>query len=620
MQTEVGPGGAVQRRFGVLGETGEYLEKRSYISHSDQVFAYSSLSGIEAATAYTAHFDVADSGDGSILTWSAEIEADQPRLKEIATGTKIIFDAGLAFLSTQDQAAPVASPELPSPTMVQQSKLIQDPSLGISVAPAGLAQTETLCIYLHGIGGQRSNWQPQLAALGSVVPSVALDLRGYGDSHLGAEQTSVDDYCNDILSLAAKYKAQKVILVGLSYGSWIATSFAMRHPGMLAGLVLAGGCTGMSEASQTARDTFRKSREEPLSAGKTPADFAPDVVSIIAGPHTSDAIRVALTRSMEAIPVPTYRDALACFTNPTEVFDFARITYPVLLMTGEHDILAPPSEIRAVSLRMFNAITAPDIQFEEIANAGHLCNLEEPAQFNLHLLAFLQRITHDNPKPVLSDKENRRRAKHGRILDAALAEFAKNGFSGASMQAIAKRAGVSKPTLYQYFGHKQALLSAVLDVAKTELLAPLANTGNRPLVEVLWQFSWTYAESVLRPEMLSLARLIIGEAEHHPDVARRYQTKGPKPTLAGIVIFLRRQRDRGALQFEDAELAAQNLWSLILSAPRDYYLHHPQETPSRTEVARYITNGLGVFLRAYSTDAQRHTTDLSLITLQENTS
>ena len=48
----------------------------------------------------------------------------------------------------------------------------------------------------------------------------------------------------------------------------------MRYPEMLAGLVLSGGCTGMSEAGPEEREAFRVSREVPLNAGQVPADFA----------------------------------------------------------------------------------------------------------------------------------------------------------------------------------------------------------------------------------------------------------------------------------------------------------------------------------------------------------
>ncbi len=217
----------------------------------------------------------------------------------------------------------------------------------------------------------------------------------------------------------------------------------------------------------------------------------------------------------------------------------------------------------------------------------------------------------------MSDKERRRRAKHRRILDAALAEFARNGYSGASMQAIAKRAGVSKPTLYQYFGQKNALLAAVLDEGKSELLAPFENTGDKPLVAVLWHFAWTYAGFVLRADMLSLARLIIGEAERLPDVARDYQQYGPLKALAGVVTYLEGRKSAGVVGFEDAELAAQNLWSLILSAPREHLLHNPDKKLDRDALARSIVNGLEVFLKAYSTNIALDIATLADIALND---
>jgi pimeloyl-ACP methyl ester carboxylesterase len=223
--------------------------------------------------------------------------------------------------------------------------------------------------------------------------SAALDLRGYGDSTLGFQQSTVDDYCADILRVAEALGAKKLVLCGLSYGSWIATSFAMRHPELLAGLILSGGCTGMSEAGPEEREAFRLSREVPMNAGQTPADFAPAVVKVLASPNATEATRETLQASMAAIPSATYRDALTCFTNPLERFDFSKLTMPVLMMTGEHDRLAPPTEIRAVAARISDAQPLADVRYETIAGAGHVCNLEAPAAYNHHLLAFLKKVT-----------------------------------------------------------------------------------------------------------------------------------------------------------------------------------------------------------------------------------
>ena len=77
-----------------------------------------------------------------------------------------------------------------------------------------------------------------------------------------------------------------------------------------------------------------------MNAGRVPADFAPVAVKVLAGPDIVPEARAALLVTMAAVPAATYRDALTCFTNRRERFDFARLTMPALLMTGEHDRLA----------------------------------------------------------------------------------------------------------------------------------------------------------------------------------------------------------------------------------------------------------------------------------------
>ena len=104
------------------------------------------------------------------------------------------------------------------------------------------------------------------------------------------------------------------------------------------------------------------------------------------------ATREKLRASMAAILARTYADALQLFTNPSERFDFSRITCPVLLMTGAHDKLAPPAEIAGVAKRIWQNAPQSDVRFEVIEGAGHVCNLEQPERYNACLAAFLKRI------------------------------------------------------------------------------------------------------------------------------------------------------------------------------------------------------------------------------------
>jgi pimeloyl-ACP methyl ester carboxylesterase len=392
MQAEHDAQGHLIRAFTVKGEAKTYRERLTYFSDTDRVYAYSHVQGIEGVEHYDARLSVtaAEKG-GSVIHMTANLQAPMLRAKAIATGTEAIFKDAVAALATAAERALGAYtlPPLPQPVSTETQLIDTLPRLAIEVTEA---KDGPLCLFLHGIGGARSNWRQQLGVIGHNTRAATLDLRGYGDSTLGQGQSTVDDYCADILRVAQVLGADRLILVGLSYGSWIATSFAMRYPEMLAGLVLSGGCTGMSEAGVAEREAFRVSREVPLNAGQVPADFAPVVVNVIAGPNANATVRAELLASMAAIPVATYRDALLCFTNPLEKFDFSKLTMPVLMMTGEYDRLAPAAEIRGVAERIFDASPTPDVQFEIIPGVGHVCNVEGADAYTRHLAGFVAKV------------------------------------------------------------------------------------------------------------------------------------------------------------------------------------------------------------------------------------
>ncbi|MDH6232821.1 TetR/AcrR family transcriptional repressor of mexJK operon [Mesorhizobium soli] len=202
---------------------------------------------------------------------------------------------------------------------------------------------------------------------------------------------------------------------------------------------------------------------------------------------------------------------------------------------------------------------------------------------------------------ALPRRQQNRIDRERRILEAALKVFSETGYSGATMDAVAIEAGLSKPTLYQYFASKDALFSGMMLGERDQMLEFFLHPSGKGIVADLHGFAWDYADTVMRPDLLSLARLIIGEVQRFPEIGRAYQESGPDRLLRGIMDYLEGRRAAVQLAFEDAELAAQDLWGLILSAPRTQALYMPDHLPSRAEVARYLNNGLRVFLKAYST-------------------
>ncbi len=188
----------------------------------------------------------------------------------------------------------------------------------------------------------------------------------------------------------------------------------------------------------------------------------------------------------------------------------------------------------------------------------------------------------------LPKRQQNRIDRERRILDAALKVFSETGYSGANMDAVAIEAGLSKPRSTSTFPSKEALFSAMMLGERERLMDAFEHPSGEGMVRDLLSFAWDYADTVMRPDMLSLARLIIGEVQRFPEIGRAYQEVGPDRLLSAIMAYLDDQRLAARLTFDDTELAAQ-IWGLILSAPRTQALYMPDRQPSRAELAATST-------------------------------
>ena len=95
----------------------------------------------------------------------------------------------------------------------------------------------------------------------------------------------------------------------------------------------------------------------------------------------------------------------------------------------------------------------------------------------------------------------------GRILAAAMGEFARAGLGGARVDRIAARAGANKRMLYYYYGNKDDLFLAVLEesyrrIRNAERALRLADLQPRAAMRRLVEFTWTYY--LEHPEFLTL--------------------------------------------------------------------------------------------------------------------
>lgn len=241
-----------------------------------------------------------------------------------------------------------------------------------------------LVVFLHGIGGNRTNWHDQLPAFAPYCTAVAWDARGYGLSDDYDGPLDPIDFAHDLIRVLDHYGAPQAHLVGLSMGGMIAQDVYSLYPDRVATLVLCDTSDGLNNTFTAAqREDFIRLRTGPLLAGTEPRDMAPAVADTLIGRQSSRAAWQRLVDSMAALHKASYIKTVRANTSRTVYPEAQRITVPTLLVFGEDDRLTPPAIGRAVQAKIAGA------QLVIIPTAGHLSNIEQPALFNETVLQFL---------------------------------------------------------------------------------------------------------------------------------------------------------------------------------------------------------------------------------------
>lgn len=118
-------------------------------------------------------------------------------------------------------------------------------------------------LFLHGIGGNRRNWDRQLEAFSGCFRAAAWDARGYGNSEDYEGPLDFADFWRDLERVLDHLAAQRAHLVGLSMGGRIARDFALQRPHRVASLTLANSSPGFDALSPEAADAYLAARRIP---------------------------------------------------------------------------------------------------------------------------------------------------------------------------------------------------------------------------------------------------------------------------------------------------------------------------------------------------------------------
>lgn len=190
-------------------------------------------------------------------------------------------------------------------------------------------------------------------------------------------------------------------------------------------------------------------------------------------------------------------------------------------------------------------------------------------------------------------------AKNEAILDAAVAVFAERGFA-APMEEIARRAGVSKQTIYNHYGSKAELIAAMSQRRVAQITAPLDTPEAAENPEsALAAYARVLLESVTSPHSLNLTRLAIQASAELPDLARVMYEAGSRASRARLAAFLVAEAEAGRLAIDDPAQAAEFFSGMVVGAYQSAGLLGVSRALSAAQIDDLARAAAHRFIRAY---------------------
>ena len=244
---------------------------------------------------------------------------------------------------------------------------------------------DTAVFMLHGVGGDHRAFDGTLPSVAQAgYRAISWDAPGYGTSMVG-EPLSMRLFAEALLRLIRHVGAKRSVVMGHSMGGMIAQEACLMRPSAIDGLVLFATSAAFGKPGGDWQQEFLQSRFKALEAGLGMAGLAPVLVGGMLAIGSRPQARVAALEMMTLVPEATYRAALAAIVSFNRLDNLVNITVPTLCLACDEDKTAPPNVMEKMASNLSKG------QYQCLAHAGHLGNLEQPHAFNAAVLDFLRK-------------------------------------------------------------------------------------------------------------------------------------------------------------------------------------------------------------------------------------
>ncbi|WP_295444140.1 alpha/beta hydrolase [uncultured Thiodictyon sp.] len=263
----------------------------------------------------------------------------------------------------------------------------------------------TPLILIHGWRGASSHWQDTLNSLADIRNVNAIDLPGHGETPPRRDQLTTEGLARLVMDFADQSGLERFDLVGHSYGAAVAVAIAAQWPARVRRVVLSSMGAARSDLEQQAltqthaymnmtlpwwRPWFALMRPWP-GPWQPWLDWMsgePTMSRAIAGPFlrqlpADDAVVSEGVREfLNTDPLSAMEVAIEA-ASPTFASVLAKIIAPVLLLSGDHDLVMPADGVAALAVRL------KDCRTVMFADCGHMPMIEWPERFHRELRGFL---------------------------------------------------------------------------------------------------------------------------------------------------------------------------------------------------------------------------------------
>jgi 3-oxoadipate enol-lactonase len=235
-------------------------------------------------------------------------------------------------------------------------------------------------VFSNSLATSLAMWDEQAAALKDSFRVLRYDQRGHGKTDAPSGRYPFDTLLADALGLLDALSIEKAHFAGLSMGGATALGLAERHPERFDRIIVCDSpCQSTPASSQQWEERIVIAQKDGIEALVEPTVsrwFPAEAVA--KNPPHLDKVRAMI----RATPVNGFIGCAAALAAHDYASAVATVTRPVLFMVGEKDG-ATPAAMRVLSEKL------PGSPFVELAGAGHISNMDRPAEFTRAIRDFL---------------------------------------------------------------------------------------------------------------------------------------------------------------------------------------------------------------------------------------